>query len=255
MGGSARHTGYRLGNLLDTTRARTPVIVTRDAVPSPNIWHHPEIYELENLAVDLEHKIEHAMRTQRDWAGTCVLDVGCGTGFHLPRFAREAAEVIGVEPNPQLARMARARCCELANVVVRRGLAQRLPVADSSVDVLHARWAYFFGPGCEPGLAEVARVMRRDGVAFVIDNDGTRSTFGAWFRRSLPRYDPAAVETFWSRQGWQRMPLDISWSFDRRSDFEAVIRIEFDEDTADPILAEHAAREVDYAVNVWWRQF
>ena len=64
--------------------------------------------------------------------------------------------------------------------------------ADASVDVAHARWAYFFGPGCEPGLRELARVVRRGGAAFVIDNDATRSTFGAWFRRELPRYDVRA---------------------------------------------------------------
>jgi ubiquinone/menaquinone biosynthesis C-methylase UbiE len=227
----------------------------RGTVPSPNIWHHPEIYELENLAVDREHRIEHAMRTKRDWDGVCLLDIGSGSGFHLPRFADRAGEVIGVEPNRWLVRQARARCASLPNVVVRRGLAQRLPVPDASVDVMHARWAYFFGPGCEQGLAEVRRVMRRGGVAFVIDNDGTRSTFGAWFRRSLPAYDPAAVEAFWSAQGWQRMPIDTSWRFDRRRDFEAVVRIEFDPANADQIIAEHQASEVDYAVNLWWRTY
>ena len=77
-------------------------------------------------------------------------------------------------------------------------------VADASVDVAQARWAYFFGPGCEPGLAELERVVRRGGAAFVVDNDATRSTFGAWFRRGYPKVDPDAVERFWSRHGWQR---------------------------------------------------
>ena len=67
----------------------------------------------------------------------------------------------------------------------------RCPTA--SVDVVHARWAYFFGPGCEPGLAELDRVMRPGGRAFVIDNDPTRSTFGGWFRRGYPDVDPDAV--------------------------------------------------------------
>ena len=54
---------------------------------------------------------------------------------------------------------------------------------------MHARWAYFFGPGCEPGLAELDRVMRPGSRAFVIDNDPTRSTFGDWFRRGYPQVD------------------------------------------------------------------
>jgi ubiquinone/menaquinone biosynthesis C-methylase UbiE len=229
--------------------------VIRGTVPSPNIWRYPEIYEIENLAVDRDRRIEQAMRTERDWDDARVLDIGCGTGFHLPRFAERAASVIGVDPNPMLVRLARARCASLTSVTVRRGVAQRLPVADASVDVMHARWAYFFGPGCEPGLAEVGRVMQRGGVAFVVDNDGTRSTFGSWFRRSLPAYDPTAVERFWSAQGWHRVPVDISWRFDRRGDFEAVVRIEFDGPNADRILAEHPADDVDYAVNLWWRRY
>jgi SAM-dependent methyltransferase len=143
---------------------------------------------------------------------------------------------------------------ELPNVSVREGRAQALPVADASVDVAHARWAYFFGPGCEPGLRELDRVLRRGGVAFVIDNDATRSTFGGWFRRSLPAYDAARVERFWSRQGFIRVPLDIRWEFPQRADLEAVVRIEFAPDLADALLGEHPGLAVDYAVNLWWRE-
>ena len=118
-----------------------------------------------------------------------------------------------------------------------------------------ARWAYFFGAGCEPGLAELTRVLRPGGTAFVIDNDATRSTFGLWFRRAYPAYDPLSVERFWQRQGWSREALEIRWEFDSREDFEAVVRIEFPETAAEGILAEHDGTGVDYAVNLWWHRF
>jgi SAM-dependent methyltransferase len=229
--------------------------VTDGVVPSPNIWRHPGVYEVENRAVDPDGVLETAMRGIRDWRGAVVLDVGCGSGFHLPWFAVDASHVIGVEPHPPLVELARRRTATVPDVEVRAGTAQQLPVADASIDVAHARWAYFFGPGCEPGLRELARVVRRGGVAFVIDNDATRSTFGAWFRRELPRYDPAAVEGFWARQGWTRTPLTIRWSCASRADFEAIVRIEFSAAVADRILAEHAGTEVDYAVNLFWRAF
>ncbi|MFI7587957.1 class I SAM-dependent methyltransferase [Spongisporangium articulatum] len=221
-------------------------------VPSPNIWNTPRTYEIENRGVDPGGVLEAAMREIRPWAGSVVLDVGCGTGFHLPRFAAEAASVIGVEPHPPLVAAATRRVASLSNVSVRPGVAQRLPVADASVDVVHARWAYFFGPGCEPGLAEIRRVLRRGGAAFVIDNDASRSTFGAWFRRSLPSYDPAAVEEFWARQGWSRRSLDMGWAFGSRADFESVVRIEFAPELAEAILREHPGSSVDYAVNLFW---
>ncbi len=229
--------------------------VSDGAVPSPNIWNHPETYELENRAVDRDRRIEAAMRSVLDWSGRDLLDLGCGTGFHLPRWAEAARAVVGIEPNPALAAIARRRTRRLPGVRVLPGTAQSVPLPDSSVDVAHARWAYFFGPGCEPGLAELDRVMRRGGAAFVVDNDPTRSTFGRWFRRGYPAVEPESVERFWSSHGWTRVPLDVEWRFERREDLEAVVGIEFDPGLAREIVAEHEGLVVDYAVNLWWRRW
>lgn len=228
-----------------------------EVIPSPNIWRSPDVYEMENDAVDPGGAIEAAMRSVRDWAGADVLDVGCGTGFHLPHFAASAASVVGVEPHPPLLARARARVAALGldNTGVRPGRAQALPLPDRSVDVAHARWAYFFGPGCEPGLRELRRVLRRGGVAFVVDNDPTRSTFGGWFLRSLPDWDAAGVQRFWARQGFTAVPVDTRWRFARRADLEAVVRIEFAPALAEELLGEHEGLEVDYAVLLWWRRY
>jgi ubiquinone/menaquinone biosynthesis C-methylase UbiE len=195
------------------------------------------------------------MRARADWTGRVVLDLGCGTGFHLPRFAETAARVYGVEPHPGLLRLAARRTRALPNVTLLAGTAQEVPLPDASVDVVHARWAYFFGPGSEPGLAELDRVVRRGGTAFVIDNDATRSTFGGWFRRGYPKVDPQAVERFWAGHGWTRTPLDLDWRFGNRADLEAVVRIEFAPEVADAVLAEHDGTTVDYAVNLWSKDF
>jgi ubiquinone/menaquinone biosynthesis C-methylase UbiE len=210
---------------------------------------------VENRAADPDGRLWAALRERADWAGRDVLDLGCGSGFHLPRFAEDAATVTGVEPHPDLVALARRRTRAQPGVRVLQGTAQALPLPDRSVDVVHARWAYFFGPGCEPGLTELDRVVRRGGMALVVDNDPTRSTFGGWFRRGYPDVDPAAVERFWSTHGWTRTPVDMNWRFSARADLEAVVRIELDPATADAVLAEHTGVEVDYAVNVWSRQF
>jgi len=195
------------------------------------------------------------MRSVCSWTGRTFLDVGCGTGHHLPRWAESAARVVGVEPHPSLAALARRRTRRIGTVTVLEGAAQELPLPDASVDVVQARWAYFFGPGCEPGLAELDRVVRRGGTAFVIDNDATRSTFGAWFRRGYPSVDSTAVERFWSQRGWTRVPVDMGWSFASRADLEAVVRIELPTAVAEEVLAAHDGTDVDYAVNVWWKDY
>ena len=227
-------------------------------IPSPNIWRFPDVYETENRGVDPDGLIEAAIARLHPLEDATVLDLGCGSGYHLPWFARHARAVIGVEPHEPLLRLARRRLDDEPEPVrervrLRRGTAQQVPLDDASVDVVHARWAYFFGPGCEPGLAEVARVVRPGGTAFVIDNDATRSTFGRWFSAGLPSYDAAAVEGFWAAQGFDRERLDIRWSMPTRADLEAVVRIEFAPTLARRLLAEHAGTDVDYAVNLWWR--
>ena len=225
-------------------------------IPSPNIWDSPDTYELENRGVDRAGAIEAAMRSVQDWAGLGVLDIGCGTGFHLPGFAATARSVVGVEPHPPMLARAAARVSGLPNVSVLAGSAEATGLSAGSVDIAHARWAYFFGPGCEPGLRELHRVMRPGGVAFVVDNDVSRSTFGGWFQESLAAYDGEAVARFWVRQGWTRVAVDMAWTFDSPSDFAAVLRIELPDALAERILAADPTRtSVDYAVNLWWRRF
>ena len=228
--------------------------ISLGAVPSPNIWNDPQVYEVENRAFDRAGAVTSLMDSLASWEDRDVLDVGCGTGFHLPAFAGRARSVTGVEPHGDLVALARRRVRRLANVGVVHGAAAPLPLPDLSVDVVHARWAYFFGPGCEPGLAELDRVVRPGGRAFVIDNDPERSTFGAWFLRGYgKKHDHRATARFWEDQGWVRHPVLTAWTFDSREDLDAVVRIEFPHDVAEEILAGHEGTEVDYAVNVWSR--
>ena len=163
-------------------------------VASPNIWRWPEVYERENEAQDTTGALWDTVCELAPHDGADVVDVGCGDGFHLPRFAERARSVVGVEPHPPLVERARRRVADRADVRVLEGSAAALPLDDGSVDVVHARTAYFFGPGCEPGLAEADRVLRPGGVLVVVDLDATRHSYGAWMRASAPAYDPRRAE-------------------------------------------------------------
>jgi SAM-dependent methyltransferase len=211
-----------------------------DFQPAPNQGGAPELYEIENRALDRQGLVMAAMRSAAPWAGRTLLDLGCGSGFWLPGYAREAAEVIGVEPDPGLLATARARD---PKVRVLHGSAEHIPLPDASVDVVHARFAYFFAPRCGPGLVEVLRVLRPGGALVVVDNDRSAGQF-AELLAHLPGAAPAQdagrrTDAWWAERGAERTAVLSDWRFDSRADFEAVLRLEFPDGTADRWLAAH----------------
>lgn len=208
-----------------------------DILPSPNIWRWPDVYEIENRAQDADGRIFQVLREQCDWTGLDVVDVGCGDGFHLPVFAADARSVVGVEPHPPLVERAGRRLAEYPNVRVVRGGAQRLPLPSASVDVVHARTAYFFGRGAEPGLTEADRVLRLGGALAIVDLDVTCPPYGDWMLADLRRYDAADVERFFAEQGFECRKIVTQWRFDSRADLEAVLRIEFSAPVAQRAIA------------------
>ncbi|MDT7579770.1 MAG: hypothetical protein QOK35_1034 [Pseudonocardiales bacterium] len=212
-------------------------------IPSPNIWKWPDVYEAENRAQDAEGAIWAALRAAVPWEGRDVLDVGCGDGFHLPLFVG-AASVTGAEPHGPLVARARARLAGHPGIRVLEAGAAALPLPDSSVDLVHARTAYFFGRGCEPGLAEAQRVLRPGGAIAVVDLDATVQPYGAWMRADLPRYDPAAVEAFFAGQGFTLRRIPTVWRVPDRATRDAVRRIEFSRDVAERAIAATSGLEI-----------
>lgn len=210
----------------------------RAVLASPNIWNWPQIYVRENEAIDADGALWAALAEQVDWCAADVVDVGSGDGFHLPRFACRARRVVGVEPHLPLVHRARRRVGNLPAVEVVAGCAQRLPLPDSSIDLVHARVAYFFGPGCEPGLVEAQRVLRPGGSLVIIDLDGSWSPYGQWLCAAAPRYRPAAVEAFFAAQGFDCRRVDTVWRFRHRGELEDVLRIEFPAKIAAQAIAQ-----------------
>ncbi|WP_197321020.1 methyltransferase domain-containing protein [Saccharomonospora sp. NB11] len=198
-----------------------------EVVPSPNIWYHADVYERENQVQDVDDEIWSYLAAVASWTDADVVDVGCGAGFHLPRFATTARSVVGVEPHPPLVRRARERVAGTSSVSVLRGTAQSLPLPDDSVDVVHARTAYFFGPGCEPGLREADRVLRPGGTLAIVDLDTGVAPYGDWMLADLPRYRAAEVDAFFADQGFTCRRITTRWVFPDRQLLEAVLRIEF----------------------------
>jgi SAM-dependent methyltransferase len=106
-------------------------------------------------------------------SGQRVLDVGCGPGALTAELVTRLgpAAVAAVDPSAQFVAAARAR---YPGVDVRQASAERLPFLDGAFDAALAQLVVHFMSDPVAGLAEMARVTRRDGVvaACVWDHGG-----------------------------------------------------------------------------------
>jgi SAM-dependent methyltransferase len=202
---------------------------------APNIGKHPASYELENEAVDRAGHVLTAMRTIAPWAGRTIVDLGCGTGYWLRRYAEQAARVLGVEPDPALRAVAAEAATYLASTEVLAGSAEHIPLPDASVDVVHARFAYFFPPGTDAGFTEVLRVLRPGGYLVAVDNDYRWGEFALLLAAAAVRPPPqtaAAVDAWWRDRGATRHEVRSELRFASHADLAAVLHIEFPAEVA-----------------------
>jgi ubiquinone/menaquinone biosynthesis C-methylase UbiE len=112
------------------------------------------------------------MEDQLGYAGTAgldVLDVGCGQGIDLARYARAGANVTGVDLTPRHVELARAHLAAsgLPATVV-QGDAERLPFDDDSFDRVSSNGVLHHTPDIEAALREIRRVLRPGGEARII---------------------------------------------------------------------------------------
>lgn len=218
-----------------------PSTVPDDFVRAPNISADPELYERENEAIARDGRLDAALREAADWRGRDLLDVGCGTGFWLPLYARDAGSVVGVEPDPDLVVRAAARAEDVAGARAMAGSAEHLPLEDASVDVAHARFAYFFGEGADAGLAEVRRVLRPGSTFVAVDNDWGWGEFAELLRLGTTAnagVDPGAVDQWWRDRGADRVDVHAGWQATSPAELEALLRLEFPDEVVDEFLLD-----------------
>lgn len=227
-----------------------------DFTPAPNQAGAPGLYEIENRAIDHEGTLWQALEETADLSGRTVVDLGCGSGFWLTGYASTAGSVLGVEPDSGLLELARQRVQRdgLTNVEVLHGSAEHLPLEDASVDVVHARFAYFFptpANDCLPGLRESMRVLKPGGTLVVIDNDQANGEFAELLRASdsAQTYQGAGefIRDWWATRGATTREVMSSWRFETATDRDAVLRLEFPAEVADAHIAARPGRTaLDY---------
>jgi ArsR family transcriptional regulator len=103
--------------------------------------------------------------------GWVVGDLGCGTGWLAARIAPFVRRVIGVDASAEMLDAARPRLegGGVANVELRQGDLERLPLVDGELDVAVLALVLHYVAEPPEALAEVRRVLQPDGRLLVVD--------------------------------------------------------------------------------------
>jgi ubiquinone/menaquinone biosynthesis C-methylase UbiE len=100
-----------------------------------------------------------------------VLEVGIGSGLNLSLYGASVRSVIGLEPSPELLRMARERAASAAiPVELLEAVAESVPLDDASVDTVVTTWTLCTIPDAPRALAELRRVLRPGGALLFIEH-------------------------------------------------------------------------------------
>jgi len=113
-------------------------------------------------------KLHHLLRLVDfdGYPGRSVLEVGCGAGVDLARFAKGGAEVTGVDVAPSAIELARANFAQQGLVArFEVGDGEHLPFPDSGFDLVYAHGVVQYTANPQRLVDECRRVLKPGGTA------------------------------------------------------------------------------------------
>ena len=151
---------------------------------------HALVYMDNSFTKNTVEEVDFVLEELRLPAGSCILDVGCGTGLSTRPLASLAELAVGVDPSPGMLREARRG----GGPSYVRGVAEALPFSSAAFDLVTIGCAYHW---CQPEafLSAAHRVLRPDGHLVIYDN---------FFFGQSPR--SAALLDWLSSEHWARLP-------------------------------------------------
>ena len=100
-----------------------------------------------------------------------VLEVGVGSGLNFPIYGASVTSVIGLEPSPELLRMARPRASAAAiPVALLDASAEAIPLGSGSIDTIVTTWTLCTIPNAQRALAEMRRVLKPVGALLFVEH-------------------------------------------------------------------------------------
>ena len=123
-----------------------------------------------------------------------VLEVGIGSGLNLPFYTSDVTKLYGVDPSAELLAMAREKIAATPfPVELVHGSADRLSLADASVDTVVVTWSLCSIANAADALGEMRRVLKPGGTLIFVEH-GLSPDAGVrkWQNRLTPFWRPVA---------------------------------------------------------------
>jgi ubiquinone/menaquinone biosynthesis C-methylase UbiE len=142
--------------------------------------------------IDLSMRNKETARVRADWvphARGDVLEVGIGSGLNLPFYSSEVHHVYGVEPSPELQKMALKRVASHVHRVefLSQSAEEDLPLSDGSIDTVVMTWTLCSIADPARALQQMKRVLKPGGrLIFVEHGRAPDSGVAAWQDRLTP---------------------------------------------------------------------
>jgi len=121
-----------------------------------------------------------------------VLEIGIGSGRNLPFYRSQVAELLALEPSPQLTAMARHALRPGMPINFVEASAEAIPLEDHSVDTVVTTWTLCSIPDAATALTEMRRVLRPSGKLLFVEH-------GMAPDRNVRRWQD------WLTPGWKRI--------------------------------------------------
>lgn len=135
------------------------------------------------LAMRNQELVPYRERLGRAAAGR-VLEIGIGSALNLPFYGLAVREVVGIEPSPALAAMARARQTGFPFRVV-EGAAEEMQLEDGSFDTVLTSWTLCSVADPVQVLREARRVLRPGGQLLFVEHGRAPDAGVRWWQDAV----------------------------------------------------------------------
>jgi|SRR5215471_7345815 len=136
--------------------------------------------------IEVSMRNRETTRVRQNWVPQAhgdVLEIGIGSGLNLPFYSEEVRRIYGVEPSPELQKLARNRSVDKGMDVefLTQSAEDPLPLPDQSIDTIVMTWTLCSIADAPRALRQMKRVLRPSGrLIFVEHGRAPDSSVAAW---------------------------------------------------------------------------